>query len=355
MNTIVQVVPRLPPPEEGVGGIAFAFASALGERGFTSRFVVPAPHGAAAKATGFGRDVTEIASEPSAFAAALEGAEHTILHYAGYGYHPRGVPRWLAEGLARTDGALWTQFHEVWATGPPWRSSFWLAPLQRRIAGAIGDRSARITTSLDLYARMLRGRLSDPQREIMIRPVISGIGEPAESLPFSNREPRLVLFGGPGVRRRAYAEESGAIEEAARSLNLAEIWDIGPEDVAPISLGALPVRRLGALPASEVSAILAASAAGFLSYPLGFLGKSSVFAAYAAHGALPICAGLPIATADQTSTGPRAGAEFWDAGATSPRPPDPSLIADAARSWYEGHSVARQAAEIAAWASSPTR
>jgi hypothetical protein len=305
---------------------------------------VPAPHGAAAKEAGI--DVTEISPTPQALAAALRGADHTILHYAGYGYHPRGVPRWLATGLARTDGAIWTQFHEVWATGPPWRSSFWLAPLQRRIVGAIGDRSDRITTSLDLYADLLRSRLSDPRREISIRPVISGVGEVLNPLPFARRAPRLVLFAGQGVRNRAYAQESAAIEGAARALGLAEIWDIGPGVVAPPHLGALPIRRLGALPAPDVSAILAESAAGFLAYPLGFLGKSSVFAAYAAHGMLPICIGRPIAAQEASRTGPVAGVHFWDIGVSSTCPPG---IAVAVRSWYEGHSLARQAAAIAEW------
>lgn len=345
----MQIVPRLPPPEEGVGGIALALSSALAERGLLCRFVVPAPHGAAAKKTGL--DVTEIALASEALAAALGGAEHVILHYAGYGYHPRGVPFWLAEGLARTDGALCTQFHEVWATGPPWRSSFWLGPRQRRIARAIAERSARITTSLDLYAHLLRSCLADPARDIEIRPVISGIGEVAEPLPFGRRAPRLVLFGGPGVRDRAYRQTPAAIEAAARALGLGEIWDIGPGEAAPPDLGALPIRRLGALPAGEVSTILAESAAGFLAYPLGFLGKSSVFAAYAAHGVLPICAGRPVEQ-EAGPTAPRAGAQFWEAGASAfSLPSDPAGIAAAARSWYEEHSLAAQAAEIAAWAS----
>ncbi|HXU32226.1 MAG TPA: glycosyltransferase family 1 protein [Thermoanaerobaculia bacterium] len=346
---LTQIVPRLPPPEEGVGGIALALAAALAQRGISCRFVVPSPHGAAARRAGL--HVVEVAREPAALAAALDGAERTILHYAGYGYHPRGVPGWLAEGLARTDGALWTQFHEMWATGPPWRSSFWLAPLQRRIAGSIGDRSERISTSLDLYARLLRRRLSEPRREIEIRPVISGIGEVAEPLPFERRTPRLVVFGGPGVRARAYGEHSTAIEASVRAFGLAEIWDIGPEAVAPPSLGALPIRRLGVLPAPEVSAILAESAAAFLAYPLGFLGKSSVFAAYAAHGALPICAGRPVAAAEGGPTAPRAGMHFWNASDPAlPSSSDLASIAAAARTWYEGHSLARQAAAIADWA-----
>ncbi|MEP7013320.1 MAG: hypothetical protein ABJC13_23620 [Acidobacteriota bacterium] len=339
---LIQIVPRLPPPEEGVGGIALTLAGALSERGIESRFVVPAPHGAAAK--GAGLDVVEVAPEPEALAAALAGAERTVLHYAGYGYHSRGVPRWLAAGLAHTEGALWTQFHEVWATGPPWRSSFWLGPLQRRIVRALGDRSERVTTSLDLYSDLLRGVLSDPSREIGVRPVISGIGEPAEIPTFASRAPRLVLFGGTGVRGRAYEIDSGKIEAAARAFGLSEIWDIGPGGVAPQSIGALQIRRLGVLPASEVSAILAESAAGFLSYPLGFLGKSSVFAAYAAHGMLPICSGRP-------ASGVRSGVPFWDAAAAFSPASYATGIAAAARTWYEGHSLARQAGEIASWVS----
>ncbi len=341
MRRIVQIVPRLPPPEEGVGGIALTVASALADLGVESRFVVPAPHGAAARSAGL--DVVEVAPEPAALAAALDGTERMILHYAGYGYHPRGVPRWLAAGLGRTDGALWTQFHEVWATGPPWRSSFWLGPLQRRIVRALGDRSERVTTSLDLYADLLRGVLSNRSREIAVRPVISGIGEPAEIPPFGSRAPRLVLFGGAGVRGRAYEIDSAKIEAAAHELALTEIWDIGPGGVAPQSLGTLPIRRMGALAASDVSAILAESTAGFLSYPLGFLGKSSVFAAYAAHGMLPICSGRPV-------SGARPGVPFWDAAAPPPASHAPGIAA-AGRTWYEGHSLARQAGEIAAWVS----
>jgi hypothetical protein len=344
----VQIVPRLPPPEEGVGGIALALAAALKDRGFACRFVVPAPHGAAAKATGL--DVTEIEPEPAALAAAIEGAERTVLHYAGYGYQPRGVPRWLAAGLARTSGEVWTRFHEVWATGPPWRSSFWLAPLQRRIVRAIGDRSARITTSLDLYARLLRSNLSGPHREIEVRPVISAVGEATDPPATERRSARLVLFGGPGVRARAYRLHSTAIAAAARSLGLDEIWDLGPGEVAPAALGPFPIRRLGALPTPEVGAVLADSAAGFLAYPLAFLGKSSVFAAYAAYGVLPVCVGRPITTEETSRTGPVAGVHFWDVGVSTSCPPG---IAVAARSWYEGHSLARQVAAIAAWVGDP--
>ncbi len=351
---LIQIVPRLPPPEEGVGGIALALAGALERHGIGTRFVVPAPYGAGARSAGL--DVVEIAPNRAALVTALAGSPSGVvprlLHYAGYGYEARGAPVWLAEGLAQVPGRLWTQFHEVWASGPPWRSSFWLGPRQRRIAGAIGDRSERISTSLDLYAGLLRSRLTEPNREITVLPVISAVGECAAPIPFDRRIRRLAVFGGPGLRGRAYRDHPAELEAAARMLAISEIWDLGPGDVAPGQVGPFPVRRLGALPATEVSAILAKTAAGFLAYPLGFLAKSSAFAAFAAHAVLPLCTGRTVTPREASPLGPLPGVHFW---ATKSTCPDPGAVATAAWTWYEGHSLAAQAAAVAAWVNYPVR
>ena len=50
----------------------------------------------------------------------------------------------------------------------------------------------------------------------------------------------------------------------------------------------VPVRRLGVLPAAEVGELLGSSLAGFVAYPAYFLPKSTIFAAYCAHGMLPV-------------------------------------------------------------------
>ena len=135
-RTVVHVVPQLPPPQEGVGSFAMSLAAALLERyGTESRFVVgspswtPNPEGGGISALGIPQrepgslyDTLDTAS--GAAAAAI------LLHYANYGYEPRGCPAWLIGGLAawkaRARCRLVTVFHEVHATGPPWRSSFWL-------------------------------------------------------------------------------------------------------------------------------------------------------------------------------------------------------------------------------------
>lgn len=323
-ETLVQIVPSLPPPVEGVGGYALALEEVLRERvGLPSRFL-PA------------RRLPALTAEALGVALEETGARVVLLHYAGYGYHPRGCPSWLVQALERWVGEgrrLVTVFHEVWATGPPWRSSFWLSPLQRRLAGALARSSAGVITSLELYKQNLLGRA--PGREVSVLPVFSTLGEPASVPPLSGRARRLVVFGGPGARGRAFREVGEALEAACRELDIEEVYDVGPPlTKRPERIAGIPVRPLGVLPAAEVSAFLRGSLAGFVAYPAPFLAKSTIFAAYASHGLLPVSAWHR----------PRREAEtpppFWSPGSQE----EPQAVADRARAWYAGHSLDRHAA-----------
>jgi hypothetical protein len=317
---LIHVVPHLPPPPEGVGSYALALAEALGRRfGTESRLV-------AADALP--------ARTPEALREALGAAGPALLHYAGYGYHPRGCPGWLVEALEGWSGRLVTAFHEVWATGLPWRSSFWLSPRQRSLAGRLARRSDGLVTSMALYRRRLLRHA--PGREVAVLPVFSTVGEPAEVPPLGERAPRLVLFGGPGVRGRAYRHLGAAIAQTCESLGLREIVDIGPPaPEAPERIAGRPVRRLGPLPAGEVSRALLDARAGFLSYPAPFLAKSTIFAAYCSHGLLPA----------SSWPRPRRRVEppppFWRPAEANRR--DPQEVADRARDWYLSHTLERSA------------
>jgi hypothetical protein len=69
-------------------------------------------------------------------------------------------------------------------------------------------------------------------------------------------------------------------------MGINELVDIGaPFEIPPL---AVPVSRRGILSASEVSREMLSARAGFFAYPAAYLGKSGVFAAYAAHGLAPI-------------------------------------------------------------------
>lgn len=297
---LIQVVPHPPPSPEGVGGYAAALADRLRERlGIETRFVA-------------GNAVPE----------ALTGST-VLLHYANYGYQTRGCPVSLVRGLLRwrrsaAGRRLVTVFHEVYASGPPWRSSFWTSPLQRRLGAAMARGSDGVVTSLELYADRL-SRLV-PGVEVHVSPVFSTVGEPARVPGLKERRSAMVVFGGPGARGRAYGEGREALAAACRTLEIEEVLDIGPALSSPQpALGSIPVRTLGPLPAVEVSRLLLGSYAGFLAYPPAFLPKSTIYAAYCAHGLLPV------------HSGERADASDAQARAT------------VAREWYLGHSLARQA------------
>ncbi|HYO15536.1 MAG TPA: glycosyltransferase family 1 protein [Thermoanaerobaculia bacterium] len=342
---IVQIVPHLPPPDEGVGSFALVLADLLRARwALESRFLVASPSWSAGpEVEGTAAAARLPAAEPGTLRRAIEEAAGdrqatVLLHYAGYGYHPRGCPAWLVEELkqwtARDGRRLVTVFHEVYATGPPWRSSFWLSPVQRRLAGILARHSAGLVTSLGIYRRNLLRRA--PGREVRVLPVFSTVGEPSAVPPLADRARRLVLFGGPGIRGRAYRWLAAPLAETCRALGIEEICDVGPPVAdRPDRIDGVPVRSLGILPAAEVSGLLRESLAGFVAYPAPFLAKSTVFAAYCAHGMLPV------------SAWHRRRREF------DPPPPcwrpvsgrlgDPQAVAGRARAWYAGHCLDRHA------------
>ncbi len=93
-----------------------------------------------------------------------------------------------------------------------------------------------------------------------------------------------------------------------------------------------------------MSAILLGCYAGFLAYPPPFLAKSTVFAAYCAHGLVPVCA-WPRPGREPSAAGERP--PFWAPG-EQPPPADPAELAARARAWYAGHDLERQTAALGA-------
>ncbi len=349
---LVQVVPWLPPAVEGVGGYAAALGRALAERGIASRFLVADRGHLAAAGDGAAAVIAEHRAAGFARQLAATGAPTVLVHYVNYAYQRRGCPVWLVGGALRWRAAapgrrLVTCFHEVYASGPPWRSSFWASPVQRRLAARLAGGSDGAATSLALYGQMLaRWR---PRRDVMVTPVFSTVGEPAAVPPSAARQPRAMLvFGAAGNRRRAYGELRPALAAACRALGVAEIVDLGPPLAElPAHVDQVPVRSLGIRPEAEVTAILLGAYAGFLGYPPPLLAKSTVFAAYCAHGLVPVCAWPRRPRLPGLERPP-----CWEPG-REPAPVDPGGLAARARAWYGGHDLARQAARFAALLGDP--
>ncbi len=274
-----------------------------------------------------------------------------ILHFSGYGFHPRGLCLWLVrevEAARRQLGDrlhLVTMFHELYASGPPWGSAFWLSPVQAWIARRLARLSDVLWTNTELHGRWLRKQVG-PGAPITIRPVFSNVGEPESLRPAEGRELRLVVFGSTSTRRRALAALSRHAESLIRQ-GITEILEVGSGQASPWSTSGLKLHFLGRMEKDDLRALLARSAYGVIEYPPKHLGKSSVFAAYAAHG----CVSLNVAPAADDSDGLRAGLHFVSLSGAVPMPTDAKVresMATAARGWYDQHALIRQAAEFAA-------
>jgi hypothetical protein len=132
------------------------------------------------------------------------------------------------------------------------------------------------------------------------------------------------------------------MEHAIATIRVEKIVDIGPRSLsAPKSFAGLPIISKGALPAAEVSNILRNARFGFVAYPFEVLAKSSVFAAYAAHGTIPIV----LADKRGSFDGLEVGQHFLD-GPKLNATPDTECLAAVQRQlldWYRTHSLQLQA------------
>jgi hypothetical protein len=350
---VVSFIPRLPPAIDGVGDYALNLARQL-RRDFSieTHFLVGDPSWTGNKEIeGFPISQVTVHSATtllSLLATYDQQSVTILLHYVGYGYAKRGCPLWLVDGLQRwrtkdNNRVLVTMFHEVYASGPPWTSAFWLSPLQRNLAARLTQLSDRCLTSKQYHADILYKLSQGIQTQIPTLPVFSNIGEPQQVPPLVKRERRLVVFGGRSNRLRVYSQSLAELELACKLLEIKEIWDIGLSTGLTLSkVNGVPIVEMGQQSAPEISNILLNSLAGFFDYPTDFLAKSTIFAAYCAHGVLPIS---PQGHTMQVD-GIVAGKHYWipTQQTTSLKDvADVQAIADNAYSWYQSHHLSVQA------------
>jgi hypothetical protein len=284
-------------------------------------------------------------NEAEALAQAIDEYDRVLLHFSGYGYARRGLCRWLVDGLARwkTGGEgrrLVTMFHEVYATGPVWRSSFWTAGPQKRIARDL----ARLSDAGFVTSEGGRGQLARlaPDLQVELLPVFSNMGEPEAPKPLSDRSGRAVVFGGQARRQRVYAELGQTGTPVARVLKktgVKEIVDIGPAMEVLERIAGCPVRVLGPLPAEEVSGALSEARIGLIDYPGHVFTKSGIAAAYFAHRLAVVntspVGGFPADLKD--------GEQFLRLETFARGDGAAQAIADAGQAWYRPHGLAATA------------
>jgi hypothetical protein len=355
---IVQIVPRRVGQPEGIGDYATRLANALFERsGCRSAFMVGTPADieppvkdawptspvSARKGRTLAKQLTSLCREVE--------ATTVVLHFVGYGYQKRGVPFWLLNGMQewrriQPRACLIGIFHELFARNRIWNSSFWLFRTQRYIARELWRLCDYGLTTNDTYAGHLAAWRPITQKQLKVLPVFSNVGEPETIPPLLARPAQMAVFGAAGSERAIYSkpisEESAAV---ANALSIQNIVDIGARVMSvPPRLGHAIVTSMGPLSGCLVSRHLLACRYGLMNYDVGRLGKSSVFAAYASHGVIPICVGSRAVPTD----GLEEGRHFlrWPFEQTTPSLSEmqTNLIR-----WYQNHSVAQHADMLNLW------
>lgn len=350
LPTIACIVPRLPPVIDGVGDYALNLAKQLrNDFDLQTHFIVCDPSWQGeSPIDNFSVDqLGQRTSQSLLNLLSVISPSIILLHYVNYGYAKRGCPFWLVNGLsqwrtASVQSSFTTMFHEVAAFGPPWTSSFWLSPAQYSLSAQLAQLSDICLTSKASYAQMVCKWKQVEVTQIPSMPVFSSLGEPNAILPLNQRSRRLVIFGGRGWRRKAYLEAQRELVQTCNLLEIEEIWDVGAASGLDLpKIIKKPVFEAGRLSAAEISHIMSTSVAGFLSYPPDFLAKSSIFAAYCAHGLLSVCAWRSYMAAD----GLEAGKHYWIPNSHSKKANwlQFQRIANDAHTWYQSHSLSAQA------------
>jgi hypothetical protein len=339
VKEIIQIVPYLPPSVSGVGDYALLLAEELRhQHSIYTKFIVGGTEWDGPQETN-GFPYARIPERKAIYLANIlneqsGGLLPVLLHYVGYGYEKRGC--------ASPKQRLVTFFHELYALGPPWRSSFWVSPLQQGLAVKLARTSDVCMTNMQRSAHYLRPQLSCRSWDVIVLPVFSNVGE--LKTKETQRQPELVVFGGTSWRELAYTQYKKDLIDICKILNIVRLHDIGPP------LGDRPelpieITLHGLLHAPEIDKIMRTSLAGFFTYPVSFLGKSGIFAAYAAHGLTPVT----FDGNDKFSEdGLEEGTHFLSRNSLYQNRSIVRVVGEAVRSWYLEHNLAAQAREFAA-------
>jgi len=341
-------VPRTPGSFDGVGDYALTVARKLRQLfGYETIF---AAHDLSGTANVDGFEVRPFQIQET---SQLSGAEfdHVILHYVNYGYQARGIPFALVpivrELRDNCRGRFLTIFHELYASGPPWKSSFWLQPLQKRIARTIAQLSGVCLVSSESMRRQL-GRLASDV-EAIVNPVLSNFGEPDLSPDqFSQRDPhRWTICGGTALIERSLRSFWKIVDRIPEEISPRQLFVLGGNDSATVRAflphpGIQTDYRPRLTPA-DASGTLSTSSFVWLDYfdrpdvPADVLLKSTAFAAACAHGAIPV---FPHrSSVISVEADPLPGPFFIEpARSELPAASDRAQIAARFYDWYQRHA-----------------
>ena len=322
---VLQIVPQLPPAFCGVGD----FATVLGRQmqvglGVESTFLA------------VGHQVCTVAEAGDLIFTAARDMDAVLVHFSPYGYQKHGVPLSFVaalERLSQTGMRLVTMFHELAADGPITSKAFWVGRLQKGLVKRLANASAAVRTNRVAYRTQIEELAPRHQGSVVAMPVFSNFGESHQIRPIADRNRKLVLFQPP------------AFEKGSRFwrtwMNLNE--KLGPtETLVAGRAKTLPkeVTQLGIVSAEEAQQLLTKNMWALVDYYPGYLGKSGIFAAHAAHG-IVVYSGRGLQGEDE---GLRAGHHYLVDGM---KDGDLQAMTERLHGWYRGHSQEMSARSFA--------
>ncbi len=352
---VITIVPRLPPLIDGVGDYALQLAQVLRhQHQIETEFIVCDPNWQGIVPFPVQVLTTDSSIELYDRLCRRRSTSSIVLfQLSGYGYHKWSLYGWIVDALQRWQRRygdqvqLVTMFHELYKPmgWRPWRHRFWFGPDQKALIKRLSRSSDVCLTNCAAYglelAKLSRGR----HENIPVLPVFSNIPVP-ETLPrLADRPRRLVVFGLEGTRARLYNRAIDAVNAFCVQFVIESVVDIGaPTGLDLAARLAVPVVEMGYQSPESVSELLQQAIAGWTLYDANLLSKSGIFAAYCAHGL------IPIVTSPQ-ATRPIAGEEpppyllINSPQQVDGRLSDPALqlLADRANYWYHDHTLDRQA------------
>jgi hypothetical protein len=342
--TILQIVPRSPGSPDGVGDYALSVARRLlADYGHKTIF--------AAHESAFTTAVGDFEIVPLA-SLATNGLlrrehDHVILHFVNYGYQNRGVPFRLLPILrtvrARHHGVWLTIFHELYASGPPWKSAFWLRPLQIQIAKSISRMSDACVVSSDASRAQLKQMT--PNAKVSVHPVISNFGEPALSAAqIIHRDlHRWVICGGTALVERSLRSFRGIRSQIPDFFSPHELFVLGGKDNPAtrsllVDFADIQSDYRPQISAAQASQILSTASFAWIDYfhrpdvPTAVALKSTAFAAACAHAVIPV---FPHRGSTISLNGDRLPGPYFIDGRQTELPQDRAATASEIYAWYQ--------------------
>lgn len=306
MLSLTHIVPRLPPAVGGVGDYCVKLWDYWLEPQPQWSFLITAD-AAESQAQWLSVKIAEFEKSSTSLISALEAlnVQTAVLHYSGYGYHPKGCPVWLPQALGRwkavnSQRRVAVMFHELYATGPIWSSNFWVKPFAQKIIRDLIGLADVWVTSCSRYQTELVDRFAANPKQGALIPIGSNI-LPNQPVNFdrpwmaTGKKLKVVIFGLARTRLWTLNVHAKLLKQLCdrnlvESITLAGNSELDAKGTRQMAQHRAYIghnhlwQEAFDLTPDQVSQLLVTQDLGLVCNEPDILTKSSVFAVLSAHG-----------------------------------------------------------------------